>query len=244
MQNELDPSNPVKEYTGVWIPSEVMEDERLSATEKLIYAEIACFKECYGSNAWLAKRVGRSEATASRAVARLVELGFVKNCGFNGRFRLIRVVKNDKPRQKCLGSLGKNDEAASSKMPNIDKSIDKSKDNSITTNVVIVAEPQNKDYGNEKINNAFELWESTFGIPQKNNASNRRATYNLLRSKGEDWIANSLKILLAAKSSKYVRKEVAGISNYADLQKNWEYLWNWGRDYAEKHSKMKVTDKI
>ena len=112
----------------------------------------------------------------------------------------------------------------------------------ITTNVVIGETP--KTYGNEEINKAFEFWESSFGIPQKNSQSNRRAAYNLLRSKGDDWLKNSIKILLVAKRTKFVRKEVAGIANFSDLQKNWEYLWQWGRDYAEKNSKTIVTDRI
>ena len=103
-----------------------------------------------------------------------------------------------------------------------------------------------KKFGNEQIDEAFAIWENCFGIPQKNNAANRRAAYNLLRAKdkGLDWIKNSLKILVVAKRTKFVRKEVSGISNYSDLQRNWEYLWQWGRSYAESKAKQTVTDKI
>ena len=62
--DNIDPNNPVKEYTGVWIPREVMECEQLTPVEKIAYGEIASFSKCYASNAWLAKRIGKSESTA------------------------------------------------------------------------------------------------------------------------------------------------------------------------------------
>ena len=82
---KLDPDDPSKEYTGVWIPKDVMECKELCATDKMTYAEIASFTECYASNEWLAERIGRSVSTASKSVNRLIELGFVEPCGFNGR---------------------------------------------------------------------------------------------------------------------------------------------------------------
>lgn len=113
-QTELDPNNPIKEYTGVWIPREVMECEQLTPVEKIAYGEIASFTKCYASNAWLAKRIGKSESTARNCVSKLKKLGFIEDCGFNGRFRTVRVLKNS--------------QSACEKINTIDKSIDKSID--------------------------------------------------------------------------------------------------------------------
>ena len=101
-----------------------------------------------------------------------------------------------------------------------------------------------KTYGNEQINEAFSLWEEMTGLEQKNSQRNRRSAYNLVRSKGLEWIENSLKILIVAKSSSYVRKEVSGIANFSDLEQNWEYLWDWGRQKASKKAKSTVSTKI
>ena len=86
----MDSENPRKEYTGVWIPAEVMECDALEPLDKLVYGEIASFRECYGSNEWLAGRVKRSVRTVINSVNKLVELGFVERSGFNGRFRTLR----------------------------------------------------------------------------------------------------------------------------------------------------------
>lgn len=109
--DNIDPNNPVKEYTGVWIPREVMECEQLTPVEKIAYGEIASFTKCYASNAWLAKRIGKSESTARNCVSKLKKLGFIEGCGFNGRFRIIRVLKNS--------------QSACENINTIDKSIDK-----------------------------------------------------------------------------------------------------------------------
>jgi hypothetical protein len=77
MQSQINPDAPIKEYTGVWIPADVMECEELSPMEKILYGEIAGFRECYASNAWLANRIGRTERTVRRMISHLIELGFV-----------------------------------------------------------------------------------------------------------------------------------------------------------------------
>lgn len=126
-KNNIDPNNPVKEYTGVWIPREVMECEELSATEKIAYGEIACFNECYASNAWIAKRIGKSESTARNSISKLKSLGFVEDCGFNGRFRLIRVLRNSQ------GRVLKNSQAGCEKINTRDKSIDNKEVTKVTS---------------------------------------------------------------------------------------------------------------
>lgn len=94
MQSQINPDAPIKEYTGVWIPADVMESDQLSPMEKILYGEIAGFRECYASNAWLANRIGRTERSVQMMLAKLIKIGFVEKCGFNGRFRLIRVRNN------------------------------------------------------------------------------------------------------------------------------------------------------
>lgn len=228
-----DPNNPVKEYTGVWIPKEVMECEELSPTEKITYGEIACFDECYASNAWLAKRICRSEGVASKAVAKLIELGFVENAGFNGRFRVVRVVKNRKAGQKRQGRLVKNDKADSSKMTNIDKSKDKSKDNTLTkvkeeTSEIVSGEivEEKKSYGNATINELFQLWEDKCGFPIKNKVQlNRFACQRLIKSRGIEPIRAVLAVLPETFDDRYA----PSVKNFMDLEEKWDNLRLWYR---------------
>lgn len=231
MVKELDPDNPIKEYTGVWIPKAVMECEQLTPIDKLVYGEIACFDECYASNEWLAKRIGRSVSTASRSVSKLMEIGFVEACGFNGRFRLIRVSKNCKPKQKCLGSLRKNSKAAYAKMPNIDKSIDKSIniDTKVSIDETSKKTQVKVDKRNPDIDEAFLIWQEVMGYSLHQTTKERYSVSNILRRKEMD--LEKLRILVrlveASQHDKYKR---FSITSYTDLMYKTNDLMAWARE--------------
>jgi hypothetical protein len=235
MAKELDPDNPQKEYTGVWIPKEVMECRELSAIDKLVYGEVACFDECYASNEWLAKRIGRSVTTASKCISKLIDLGFVEPCGFNGRFRLIRVVKKRKPCRKLKGSLAENDKAAFKKTANIDKSKDKSKDN-IDTKVSIEQSSENlptnevvRTQRSLDIDEAFNIWNDEMGYPLAANKTDRRYINILLNKKEMDLskLRMMVRLVAASQSDKYKR---FSITNYTDLYYKTNDLMAWARE--------------
>lgn len=220
----MDSENPRKEYTGVWIPAEVMECDALEPLDKLVYGEIASFRECYASNAWIGRRIKRSEQTASRCVRKLIELGFVENCGFNGRFRLIRVVKFDKadssnlirlPSQICLTE-------------------NKVKNKVYISNKLDSGSPQNEvveksEYGNHQVNALLELWEHETGLIANVAKANRMAAWNLLRKRGFEGACEVVK--LCGKAIKSGDKYAPSIASFRDLQGRYEKLskleaWN------------------
>lgn len=174
MQSQINPDAPIKEYTGVWIPADVMESDQLSPMEKILYGEIAGFRECYASNAWLANRIGRSERTIKRLISHMIELGFIRNCGFNGRFRLIQVCQN------CHGRRVKNDTPDVSKMTPINKSINKS----INIDKSIDGEPSKQEYGNKDVNGLMHYWQERIGTKPSQAKQNRNACATLIRQKG------------------------------------------------------------
>lgn len=176
MQSQINPDAPVKEYTGVWIPADVMECEQLSPMEKILYGEIAGFRECYASNAWLANRIGRTERTIRRMISHLIELGFVRNCGFNGRFRLIQVCQN------CPSRQDKNVLPDRTKMSSITKSIDKS----INIDKSIDGEPSKQEYGNKDVNELMRYWKQYIGTEPSQSKLNRNACATLIRQRGID----------------------------------------------------------
>lgn len=234
MNRELDPDNPVKEYTGVWIPKAVMESEELTPLDKLVYGEIACFEVCYASNAWLAKRVGRSESTASRSVVKLIDLGFVEPCGFNGRFRQVRVSKNGEPTHKCRGRLGKNSEAAYAEMPNIDKSKDKSID------IVVPKGTMEKPVRSQRsldIDQAFVIWQEIMGYPLSANKTDRRYINVMLNKKDMDLdkLRNMIRLVEASQHDRYKR---FSITNFTELYYKTNDLMAWAR---EKHAQQQTN---
>lgn len=233
----IDPDNPKKEYTGVWIPKAVMECDLLSPIDKIVYGEIACFDECYASNEWLAKRINRSVWTASKCVSKLIELGFIEPHGFNGRFRVIRVVKNYKPCKKRQGSHVKNNKADLEKITNIDKSIDKSIDieskDSIEQSSKELAVKVDKR--NPDINEAFVIWEEIMGYPLHQTTKERYSVSNILRRK--EMSLDKLRILIrlveASQHDKYKR---FSISSFTDLMYKTNDLMAWAREKQAQHT--------
>jgi hypothetical protein len=122
-----------KEFTGVWIPKHIIEDESLSMTDRTIYAEINCFDVCYKSNAKLGERYGLKPNTISIVVSKLIKKGYVISLGMaEGRFRKLKAV-TDKPNQrqgmkKIKGTLSEKSKAGCDKNQTIDNKEDNNKD--------------------------------------------------------------------------------------------------------------------
>jgi DNA-binding Lrp family transcriptional regulator len=117
-------SQQKKEFTGVWIPKHIIEDQNLNMTDKFVYAEIACFNVCYKSNEKLGERYGLKADTISRIVAKLKKCGYIESFSFDGRQRqLVALKDNPNPRQhrkiiQCRP--GKKSKSAPENNPTID----------------------------------------------------------------------------------------------------------------------------
>lgn len=86
-------------FRGIWIPSEVWLDNRLTALDKMILAEIASLDlgdGCYASNKYLADFCGCKEIKVSTSISKLKELGYLELIKFDGRQRILKVclIKN------------------------------------------------------------------------------------------------------------------------------------------------------
>ena len=227
----LNPDNPKKEYTGVWIPKTVMECRDLSPIDKIVYGEIACFTKCYGSNKWLAERIGRSEVTASRSVNKLVRLGFVDFLGMDGNIRFLKAY------QKRRGRVIKNDKAGSSKMTSIDKSIDKRLDKMDTK--VSIGEVSPETYGRVEINQLFDSWESVTGLPiTSNKTKNRYACHNLINKYGVDGVEKLIRVVERAQVDKYAPR----VADFCDLQAKLNQLLVWAKGQATNQQVISVED--
>lgn len=83
-----------REFKGVWIPREIWLDTNLSALEKVLFAEIDSLsgyeKMCIKSNATFAEFCQCSESKVSKAVKKLIDLGYVKQVAFDGRHRTLQ----------------------------------------------------------------------------------------------------------------------------------------------------------
>lgn len=139
-------NNQKREFTGVWIPKEILLHKELSDFQKILYADIACFETCFMLNVTFAERYGKSLDTISRNISKLVELGYIIVNGFDGRKRYMTALHihamqhPQKPQgsiRKNNVSIGKNNEADSVKTPTIDNTLDNKLDNTIDNNIDI-----------------------------------------------------------------------------------------------------------
>lgn len=82
-----------RDFKGVWIPKEIWLDEKLSTLEKVIFCGILHFSHdknmCYESNSSLSEFCQCSETKISKAISKLIGLGYVYTERFNGRQRAI-----------------------------------------------------------------------------------------------------------------------------------------------------------
>ena len=89
-------------FQGIWIPAAVWLDERLTANEKILLAEIHSFtsreQEFYKANDTIAEFLHVSPSTVKRAIRNLTELKYIERTSFDGRRRCIRSTMTIDPR--------------------------------------------------------------------------------------------------------------------------------------------------
>lgn len=82
-----------RDFKGVWISKDIYLDDRLTALEKIVLAEIDSLDGkdgCFCSNEYLAEFCQCGVRTVSQAISKLIELGLVKMESFDGRTRILR----------------------------------------------------------------------------------------------------------------------------------------------------------
>lgn len=88
-----------RDFKGIWIPAAIWLDDRLSAQEMVILAEIDSLDKedgCWASNEYLAKFCKCSASTVSRAITNLKKCGYIRVESFDGRKRVLK---------SCLANL-------------------------------------------------------------------------------------------------------------------------------------------
>lgn len=104
-----------REFKGIWIPADLWLDTQLTAVQKVIYAEVDSFcskgRSCFFSNEYLSTFCNISIPTITRLIRDMIEKGYLKQEGFDGRKRYLKIAKQ--PHQ--IDEPNQNDEADQSK---------------------------------------------------------------------------------------------------------------------------------
>lgn len=88
----------IRQSTGAWIPSFILDDNDLDSNEKILYAKIVSLSEkhgyCWASNEWFSKYIGVSERSISNFLKKITIKGLVSmemETTETGRRRVIKL---------------------------------------------------------------------------------------------------------------------------------------------------------
>ena len=240
--------NKVKNENFVAIQGWMVTELKLKGNSLLIYAIIYGFSQTEGqvfsgSLQYLADWTNSTKQGVMNCLKKLVEDGLIgKNEKYINGVKFVEYYA-----KKFNGVLNKVGWGIKQSLPNniinnIDYNIDISNNNKL-----LLDKPKTQEqYGNEQINEMFEIWNEMFGYKPKNSPENRRAVYNMLRAKekGKEWLLNTMKILKEAQKDRYAGKDVNGVANFAELSYNYDKIWKWGSSKVQELNQVKSSIEI
>lgn len=91
---------PNLRFTGIFIPAEILSMKELSFADIIMLSWIDALHSdehngCFASNAYFAERLGLSEETTRKSIAKLKGLNLVEQVSFDGKTRVIRACKEN-----------------------------------------------------------------------------------------------------------------------------------------------------
>lgn len=99
---------PEQKVKCVAIPLHILWDDRLSSTEKLIWADINTFDVWFKSRELAAKQFGVTAEWLSKCMTHLRELGYIEEVSNNGRNKVWRAIME--PGEVCIKTQGRGEE--------------------------------------------------------------------------------------------------------------------------------------
>lgn len=209
-QQQLDQQQESERKLYIRIPNEILEDERLTATDKLVYGRAYSFRHYYES----AEATGKALAICPNQVKiskrKLEKLGFFvmyENTGRGKKYIVpephIRLSKSDSQTDRVSKFDSQSIKNESSEGQNlipenkerlkgeensslIDKSIKEAQAPGDESEEVQLNEESQKRYGNAEVNEILDEWEEATGFSWHSTRQERFATNTLLRKYGSE----------------------------------------------------------
>ena len=244
-------------YYGI-LPAEVRYDKSLLPNAKLLFVEITslCRKQgyCWATNSYFAELLGASERTITRWIKVLCDKKYcysvTKTFRWNdGAIKKVRYI--------CLSAKAADDLKAMSQEDIFgNHHIDISVQNHIDTGVlynknnneldkslmdtnVSIGEVSPETYGKPEINQLFDSWEQTTGLPiTSNRTKNRYACNNLIGKYGVDGVEKLIRVVERAQTDKYAPR----IADFCDLQAKLNQLLVWAKGQTVNRQVISVED--
>lgn len=230
-------------FTGIWIPAELWLDDQVPPLAKLLYAEIASFKNgCWKKSEDLMRPLNIKSGLFQQLCKILRERGYISEQRKFGRIVRTSTLGFSSPQKthQCEKRgvhhrVKPLDEQAESCGVHIEYKKDIYSSNIRDENITPV-----ENFGRTDINELVDLWQSETGISIKGQQNQRRQLYNLVRKNGFDETKQIIKRVGAAiKSGDQYAPRIATPSDltgkFGKLPKLelWENLKKYSRKFGQ-----------
>ena len=145
-------------FTGVWIPTEVLQLETLSITEKVVYGIISALDNeegCYASNGYIARTLQISDRQIKNILKTLIDYNLVKRIEIDGK-RILRTVE----KQALVGVIDY--QGKGSEVPRGRKSTSRRGGSKLPTDRTVDKIVDNKEiilpYASQEFKDGWEKW--------------------------------------------------------------------------------------
>ena len=200
-QDQLDIQQESERKLFIRIPNEILEDERLTATDKLVYGRAYSFKRFYESSEATGKALGICPNQVKISKRKLEKLGFFvmyENTGRGKKYfvqepygresendpQTYRGSKSDTQTVKIESSQGQNLIPENKERLKREETIVAQAPEDETDDEQLKEDESPKRYGNADINEILDLWEEATGFSHHSEKRERFAANNLLRKYG------------------------------------------------------------
>ena len=200
-QDQLDIQQEQERKLFIRIPNEILEDERLTATDKLIYGRGYSFKRFYESAEATGKALGICPNQVKISKRKLEKLGFFvmyENTGRGKKYfvqepygresendpQTYRGSKSDTQTNRIESSQGQNLIPENKERLKREETIVAQAPEDETDDEQLKEDESPKRYGNADINEILDLWEEATGFSHHSEKRERFAANNLLRKYG------------------------------------------------------------
>lgn len=200
---------------------------------KSVKANDAYIRKCLG---WGAKRVTSTKALLEGA-GLIRQVARRKDGKITGHFIEVEYLLHHNTRKPLVDETTCGSGETNAYKTNI-KCLDNSNKCLMDTNVSI-GEVSPETYGKAEINQLFETWEQTTGLPiTSNRTKNRYACNNLIGKYGVDGVEKLIRVVEKAQTDRYAPR----VADFCDLQAKLNQLLVWAKGKAHSSAVISVED--
>ncbi|MEE1081584.1 MAG: hypothetical protein U0L19_10805 [Bacteroidales bacterium] len=187
-----------KKFTGIWIPAEVWDDDKLLPLARVLYGEIASYGKsgCWVKTEELRQPLGVSSGTFQKLCKQLKDGGYITEqrrfgrivrtttLGFQSSKQKLHQSKNcGDEHHKICGDEQHNENAVQLEYT---KEYTKEHTKGASAPADAIKTEKAEEYGNHEVNDFLKRWASSTGNDCSKLKRERNATYNLIRSNTQE----------------------------------------------------------